>query len=284
MVEVTQLLDQGLFSPAWESIRSLGPLPPGGYEWLIAQLLERWYTHAPDNQVSNSLFKDDPRADFQFVPAAPPAVRGDRMLVVFSDMGQKLGGCPLPLLQSYLSRLGVHVLYIRDLENVFYLNGQPWDSYDLSATIRRIETLSQHHGITSFLTMGTSSGGFGALHWGLQLPAQRIVSLAGPTNLTLCLPEITQKQKEAGIPEPLRANPWAANAAARLRLPGPKPQFRLIVAANNDNDTRFAQDLGSPLPSHITIETLEQTSAHNVLIPLVQQGRLEPLLLELVGP
>ena len=64
----------------------------------------------------------------------------------------------------------------------------------------------------------------------------------------------------------------------------PAAQFHLIVAANNANETRFAKDLGSPLPSRITVETLERTRAHNVLIPLLQQGRLEPLLLELVVP
>jgi len=285
MVEVMQMIDQGLFSPAWESIRSMGPLPRGGYEWLIARLLEGWFALSPEDQARTSGFQDDSKADFQFVPADPSAVRSDRMLVVFSDLGQRFGGCPLPLLHAYLARLGLHVLYLRDLENVFYLNGQPRDAYNLSRSISRIKTLRDQLGIRSFITMGNSSGGFGALHCGdFQLRAQRIFSFAGPTNLTLCLPDITQKQRDAGIPEPLRATPWAANAAARLRQPGPQPHLHLILAADNVNDARFARHLGSPLPSHITVETLAGSSAHNVLIPLVQQGRLAPLLQELVGP
>jgi hypothetical protein len=71
---------------------------------------------------------------------------------------------------------------------------------------------------------------------------------------------------------------------SRLRQPGPQPRFHLIYAAENTNDVRFAQHLGYPLPPHISVEALQGSDAHNVLIPMLEQDRLASLLMDLGAP
>jgi hypothetical protein len=280
MADVITLLNQGCLAEAWEQVRTLGPVPAGGYESLIFKLLAGWFTLTPEQQASVPVFEDDLSADFQFVPAA----RSERMLLVFCGMAQRFGGCPLALIHRYLGRLGVHLLYLRDHDNLFYLNGQQRDHYNLAQTLERIRALSEQHGANQLLTIGTSSGGFGALHWGLELSAERIVSLAGPTNLQRILPNLRERQQGIGVPEPYRASTWAADGASRLRQPGHQPRFHLVYAAENSNDVRFAQDLGDPLPAHVSVAALEDSDAHNVLIPLVEKDGLESLLIDLLAP
>lgn len=278
------MLNEGRLPEAWERIKTIAPVPPGGYEYLISTLLEGWISLLPEEQAKVSPFHDDPSAAWQFVPASSSAERNDRMLIVFCGMAQRFGGCPLPLMHCHLGRLGVHLLYLRDFDNLFYLNGLPSDDYNFASTIQRIRALSQQHGAERILTIGSSSGGFEALHWGLELSAERIVSLAGPTNLTRILANICHRQEERGIPTADRADSWAADAAARLHHRGTQPHFHLVHAAENANDICFAQDLGSPLPSHISVDALEGTDAHNVVIPLLERDQLVPLLMNLVGP
>lgn len=259
-------------------MRGLGPLPTGSHESLIFKLLEGWFSLTPQQQAIVPPFHDNLSADFQFVPAAS----SNQMLLVFCGMAQRFGGCPLPLIHCYLGRLGVHLLYLRDPDRLFYLNGQQRDQYNLDRTIERIQALGKQQGSPHFLTIGTSSGGFGALHWGLKLAAERIVSLAGPTNLQHLLPNLRERQQALGIGAPYQASARSADAASRLRQPGPQPRFHLVYAANNTNDRRFAQDLGHPLPAHVSVEALPDSDAHNVLIPLVERGGLASLLLKLV--
>jgi hypothetical protein len=280
MAKVITLLNQGRLAKAWEHVRTLGSSPTGGYESLISKLLEGWFSLTPEQQASIPAFKDDPSADFQFVSTAC----SDTILLVFCGMAQRFGGCPLPLIHCYLGRLGVHLLYLRDHDNLFYLNGQRSDHYNFMQTLERIRALSKQHGANRILTIGTSSGGFGALHWGLELSAERIVSLAGPTDLQRILANIRERQAALGIPEPYRASTWAADAASRLRQPGPQPRFHLVYAAENTNDARFAQDLGYPLSPHISVEALQGSDAHNVLIPMLERDRLAPLLMDLAAP
>jgi hypothetical protein len=280
MANAIDLLNQGRLAEAWQRMKALGPFPDGGYESLLAKLLEGWFSLTPEQQADIPAFQDDLSASFQFVPAAC----SDRFLLVFCGMAQRFGGCPLPLIHCQLGRLGVHLLYLRDQGNTFYLNGQSRDNHNLEQSLDRIRTLSEQHGAHRILSIGTSSGGFGALHWGLKLAAERIVSLAGPTCLSHLVPSLRERQAELGIPEPYRATTWAADAAARLRQPGPQPRFQLIYAAENDNDVGFAEDLGYPLPAHISVEALAGSDVHNVLIPLVEQDRFEPLLIDLVAP
>jgi hypothetical protein len=280
MAGVITLLNQGHLAEAWEHVQALGPLPAGGHESLISKLLEGWFSLTPEQQATTPALKDDPSADFQFVPAT----HSDTILLVFCGMAQRFGGCPLPLIHCYLGRLGVHLLYLRDHDNLFYLNGQRRDHYNFVQTLERIRALSEQHGAKRFQTIGTSSGGFGALHWGIELLAERIVSLAGPTDLRHILANLRERQAALGIPEPYRANTWAADAVSRLRQPGPQPRFHLIYAAENTNDVRFAQNLGYPLAPHISVEALQGSDAHNVLIPILEQDRLASLLMHLVAP
>jgi hypothetical protein len=178
------------------------PAPASTQEIPEDNLLEGWFSLTPEQQASIPAFEDDPSADFQFISAAC----SDTIRLVFCGMAQRFGGCPLPLIHCYLGRLGVHLLYLRDHDNLFYLNGKRRDHYDFVQTLERIRALSEQHGAKRILTIGTSSGGFGALHWGLELSAERIVSLAGPTNLQHILANLRERQAALGIPEPHRAN------------------------------------------------------------------------------
>lgn len=284
MIDIIALVDQGDYSAAWHCCQAMGPNPPGSHEGLITSLLDDWMRLSEDEKKATPVFCDNRSLNQQFVSCGPSGVRRDRLLLVFCDMGQRFGGCPLNLLHRVLGRLGINLLYLRDQDDVFYLNGFRQDGFDLTTTIRRIQALANEHSISTILAMGSSSGGFAALHWGLALEARRILSLAGPTDLSRSLHAITEKQAALGVPTRLRADRAAAAAAERLRYQHCRSRFHLVHAAANNHDKRFARDLGLPLPAHVTVEPLPDSQAHNVMIPLVQQRRLRPLLLELVGP
>lgn len=284
IAEVISLVEQSLFAEAWERIPTLAPLSEDGYDRLVGSLLEEWFSLSKEEQASITSFRDNPDAEWQYVPAPAGASGGDRLLLVFCGMAQRFGGCPLSLLHLRFGRLGVHLLYLRDRHGSFYLNGLDHDDHDLGATIARIQSLIEQQAIRRTLAIGISSGGFGALHWGLQLPAQGILSLAGPTDLTGLLPTLRERQQGLGIPHEHQADAWSASAAARLRAADTKPSFRLIHGADNPNDAGFAEDLGHPLPPYVAVEPLPGVSAHNVLPALVASGRLSSLLDDLIGP
>lgn len=284
MAAVINLLDQGRLDEAWQQARKMAPVAPGSYEYLVTTLLNQWASLATEEQAAIPSFQDNLDADFQFVPASHTTGKSDRMLIVFCGMAQRFGGCPLPLMHCLLGRLGVHLLYLRDFDHSFYLNGLRRHHFNFADTLEHIKAVGLQHGAERLFTIGSSSGGFGALHWGLELAAERIVSLAGPTNLTHRLPQIRSRQHDQGIPAAHLADAWAADAAARLRQPGPQPQFQLLYAAENDNDVRFAKDLGNPPPRHVSVQALEGSSAHNVVLPLLERNQLDSLLLNLVAP
>jgi hypothetical protein len=283
MAIVIDLLDQGRLSEAWDKIQAITPVPTGSYEQLIWTLLKEWISLSPAERSTISYFEDDLEAEFQFVPTRTNGSQSDSLVIVFCGMAQRFGGCPLALIHTQLGKLGAHLLYLRDLDNIYYLSGQRSNHHDLAKTLERIKALSNQHGIQDIITLGFSSGGFGALHWGLELAARRIVSLAGPTNLTRILQDIRSRQEDLGIPAIHRAHPQVADAAARLRHSVPQPQFHLVYASENENDIQFAIDLGDPLPPNVNVETLEGSDAHNVMIPLLENNQLQHLLKTLIS-
>jgi len=124
-------------------------------------------------------FTDDLTKDLQIVPHDG----AETVLFLFCGNGHRLG-MPLALIHRWLAQIPVSLVYLRDFRKLYYLAGVA----SLGST--RDETLEAMHGIVASLggkriaCYGSSSGGFAALHYGLDLQAQAVACLSGPTNLS----------------------------------------------------------------------------------------------------
>ena len=154
-----------------------GPIPPVLHAW--RSILR----HLPE--ASPATFSDDLGKDVQVVRAGTGGSARSPVLLVFCGMAHRFW-VPLNLIHIWLSRLGVHIVYLRDFRRIFYLRGIRSLGADYATSVAALAKLIEDLGESSVHCIGSSSGSFGALQMGLDLGAQSVLCLAGPTQTRRC--------------------------------------------------------------------------------------------------
>ena len=130
-------------------------------------------------QPLRELLRDDRRAEVQVAAGEP----GAPAVIVFTGMADRVS-VPLETIDRMFAARGLSAIYCRDFSRRMYVHGIPSLAPDAAGTAVALRSLLDTLGATKVITLGNSTGGHGAIHYGLRLQADAVLSYAGPTNAT----------------------------------------------------------------------------------------------------
>ena len=269
---IDDLLAKGRIEAARYALVHLREQKPD-LEWsqTVFQLVDR----APEATARSDAFVDDPDSDLQIVP-----LEGARTVVfAFSGRGHRLN-MPLWLFHRWMARLDASVVYVRDLNDRFYLDGIA-SCGSFEATVERFREIRVELGAERVLCLGNCSGGNAALRFGLKLGAERVFSFSSPFNLD---PEFTlflNRRKTAALLTKtfpgmnLDLRPLCLGASTRPET--------VLFYGDKCWDDRIQNEHMAGIPG-LTLAPIRGYPGHGALPELIQRGEFGAVLQRLVAP
>ncbi|TAJ97411.1 MAG: hypothetical protein EPO10_27415 [Reyranella sp.] len=209
-------------------------------------------------------FKDDPAAEIQIVPR-----KGSRsVLFVFTGGAKRFSG-PLVLMHQWFRRLDASVVYLRDHDGMFYAGGigSLGTSYDY--TIECLSEVARLLGGERILCTGSSAGTFGALLYGLDLSARRVLSLSGPSRLDESAQRVLERQKRRR-PSAAPIDPGSLDMAALYGRAHRRPLVRMTFGERNTVDRQEAENMAH-LPG-VDLDPVPGVEDHDILSSMGRSG------------
>jgi len=265
---IDNLLDCGYLKVAQHATRLLHAAFP---TLLFASNLSAIFERIPPMERSRTALKDGPTKDVQIV-----AKNSDIVVLLFcGGNGAEAPihpfrlGLPLPLIHRWLGRLPASLIYLRDLENVYYLNGVRTLGPSREATFTHLRRIIASLGARRIVCYGVSAGGFAALDFGLELGADAVLCMGGMTNLS---PEFnlytTRNKKCLALQSRFRdARLDMLKAYSKAARP---PRVRLVFGEKNWDDRIQAEHMAG-LPS-VSLCAIENCKEHNVTVQAIIRG------------
>jgi hypothetical protein len=224
---------------------------------------------APPILPGTAPFRDKLGAAVQFVPASRPDEKA--LLVCFCGKGGQIG-MSVNYFHRWTQRVPAHTLYLRDLTRDFFYSGIAEIGPDWASLLDFIRSLASVLGVERVGVYGHSMGGFPAIRAGVELRAERAMSVSGradhdSTPLSGDRAEIDGSRQR-----------WIRMIEA---IPDSRSELVCVYGADNKIDAADAGSLAHlpgvrllPLPGH---------RLHNAGIKLAMSGELEHMLCWLVG-
>ncbi len=201
-------------------------------------------------------------------------------VIVFTGLADRMV-MPLPVFDRYLAALDLTAIYLRDRRRIGFFDGVKSLGEDYDQTIDALKALTADRGIETVHTVGNSAGGMGAVSYGLDLGAARVLAFSAPVALVADTKNrdyrtaVFADRILHGVPEERR------DFRARLtRQPG--SEIHLYYGSEMPEDTYHATFLeGQP---GVTLHPLAGLSGHGALFQVSQvQGGLRALFREMFG-
>jgi hypothetical protein len=247
---INLLLQRGEFEAAAHGARTLLASKPS---LTAAQSLCRILEVLPPPDRRSPPFVDDPKKEVQVVRRAG----ADTAVLVFADVNHFVG-IPFAMAHRWFGRLDASVIYLRDSSNLCFLAGIGSLGSNRLATLARLREVLGTVGARRIVCYGNSVGGFAAIQYAVELGADAVVSMAGPTDLTTLKSPWTKKLKQASKVKNLRSILLEASRP---------PQVLMLCGENNWND-RLQTDNIADLPC-VTVRLLEQYEGHTIAVELI---------------
>jgi len=269
LLAVNMLIAEGQIDLAKEKVRGLSRY----YEQSRAfENLKLTLARVPDavSDKAYAEFSDDLTAEVQVVPR----VGASTVLLSFGGNRGKMG-IPLMLLHRWFGQADAHVIYLRDMTAKLFMRGLKQVGSDYAETVAAIKRSCDELGAKRILCHGNSGGGFGAAMMGLDLGAEAVLTFGAPSHPSLTADKKTVRLLQRfGIDEGVDLRPLYDQAAN-------PPQTRLVYSADFDPDRLQAENMdGAP---NVTLEGVMTGGDHGVMVPLIQNGRYDELLKQLVA-
>ena len=133
---------------------------------------------------------------------------------------------PLNSVHRSLTRIGAHIVYLRDFRKFYYLAGISSLGSDYAASVEALDKLI-HDRLHADLVhcIGNSAGVYGALQMGLDLGARSVLCLAGPTRLTRS--DVAERLARQ-MPEIIARTPAMLDVRSRYDFASTRPRVRLL--------------------------------------------------------
>ena len=215
-------------------------------------------------------FADDLTKEVQIVPRND----AETVALLFCGNSQRLG-LPLSGIHRWLGLIPASLVYLRDFRRLSYLAGLPSLGQDREATLTSLRGIIASLGGRRTVCCGNSGGAFAALHYGLDLGSEAVLSLSGSTNLS---PEFNMHLRQAANIARLRRDlPPGLIDLRRLYGTADRPPRALLLYAQHNWDDRLHAEYLSGLPT-VSLKAVEDHDEHNVVVELIKRGQFEGLL------
>jgi hypothetical protein len=265
-VVINGLLDAGHLNIAEHALRRLHAAFP---TLPFASNLCGVFDRIPPIGATHSAFRDDPAKDVQIFSRS-----SDIVVLLFCSSGHNLG-LPLPVIHRWFARLPASLIYLRDFKRVYFFDGVQSLGPSREATLAELRRIiASLHG-QRIVCFGQSSGTFAALDYGLELGADAILCMAGPTNLSVEFNIHTRREMKSialtsQFPDARFDMREVYSAVAR------PPRVCIVYGKNNWDDrdqTEHMEEL-----SCVTLCGIENCSEHNVIMDAIMREMFEGLL------
>ncbi|HEY5411329.1 MAG TPA: hypothetical protein VIJ94_11450, partial [Caulobacteraceae bacterium] len=219
--------------------------------------------------VTGSRFEDDRGKDVQIIPVA-----GSKAVVfVFCGRNHHMN-LPLWLFDRWITRLDASIVYLRDFDVVHFMGGIR-SLGDREATLVALRRIRDDLGADRVFCLGNSSGGYGALAYGLDLKAEAVLNFGGPVNLE---PEFNTYLNRADAAETLRRRfpdlPLDLRAAY---LAAPRRPRSMLVYGEQCWDDRLQGEHMAGVPQ-ADLAPVQGLAGHGSIRELIRRGRFVALL------
>jgi hypothetical protein len=207
-------------------------------------------------------FQDDPEKEVQIVPRAGAKTA----ILVFSGVNHFVG-VPFATAQRWFGQVEASVIYLRDTNNLSFLSGIRSLGVSQQETVAQLRQMLATLGASRVVCYGNSIGGFAALSYGIDLAADAVVSMAGPTDLdTLRSPWATALRRASPVSN-LRG---ALVAAAR------PPEVLMVCSDGNWDDRLQVQNIAGL--GCVTFRIVEGYDGHAVFMELICRQQFDRVL------
>jgi pimeloyl-ACP methyl ester carboxylesterase len=215
-------------------------------------------------------FLDDVSAPVQLVRRRD----ADTLLLGFcgAGTGRQLG-MPVNLMHRWFGQLGVHVAYLRDFRRDNWEAGADGLGETYADAVEALRQRASELGVRRILSFGNSFGGYLALRVGLDIGAEAVLVVGGPTNTTL---EFAGELPRSGIRPGLDLRPLYAAAGVRA------PRVHLVYSADHASEKAHALHMAGL--AGVTMAGVAGRSEHGAVRYLVERGRLADHLQWLADP
>ena len=271
---IDNLLDCGYLNVAQHATRLLhAAFPRLAFTGNLCAIFER----IPPMERPHSALKDDPTKDVQIV-----AKNSDVVVLLFCGGNAAEApihpfrlGLPLPLIHRWLARLPASLIYLRDLNNVYFLNGVRTLGPSREASLTHLRRIIASLNARRIVCYGVSAGGFAALDFGLELGADAVLCMAGMTNISPEFNVYTMREKKSFALQSRFRDARLDMLEAYSNAARP-PRVCLVYGQNNWDDRIQAEHMAGL--SSVTLCPIENCDEHNVTVPAIIRGEFDSLL------
>jgi tetratricopeptide (TPR) repeat protein len=140
--------------------------------------LQRLADAAPEaRHRRRHLLDNDPRSDVLTAVAGT-----DSAVLIFTGSNDGIA-MPLRIFDAYMAVLPITCIYVKDFRRLRYLRGIRSLGGDYASTVAALRKTLHDLGVKHLCTLGNCDGGVGAIRFGVDLGAERILAFETPTHL-----------------------------------------------------------------------------------------------------
>ena len=195
----------------------------------------------------------------------------DRAIVAFTGGGQRFW-ISIEAMHRILATFGCHLIYLRDYSSGLYLEGAPDLGLDYDGMVEAVRRAAADLGATRLFCLGTSAGGYGAMRFALDLPAEAALSFSGLTDPAAVYSRAARLQRLTGRSVDLR----------ELRLAARHPPRMIFCYGDAHDADRAAAERMADLPG-VRLVPAEGFAQHGAITWFLRNGRFPALVEALLG-
>jgi tetratricopeptide (TPR) repeat protein len=199
-------------------------------------------------------------------------------LIVFGGLGGRVG-VTVNVFHAIVAPLGVNAIYLFDSDRLFHLRGNRVLGHDYAGALEGLRRLLADWHSTRVVSIGNSGGGYGALRYGLDLGAERVLGFSAPTIMSEDFLLRYDRRARATVKRFNRLVPdMAVDLRPLLERAPAAPRIDLYFGSDMPQDRMHAERLQG-LPS-VNLHPVERVGRHDVAGALLLEGRLAAILEE----